>query len=374
MPSVLTVTQGGYCYDLLIPLWTNNKLNDVISKNTGQTLSYGGKAHVDTPINFNRKRPPTIAINMYHLLVTLMFLTHSGSFDNYNELMGQNIISFMSVARFLGAPSILVYLASRIVNSFNIALFRVHLWKYLFPDKHEFTSYINIIRTQNVNLIGEGFDLESLQILFHANVPNRQLCSLRRKNVVESHYFWQSQDRYDCGFCGTFLYPFLVNVKDTLVDITDCCQSLVCKICWGEFLFSSHTCIHIPKCTGILHCFAKTSPFSVKMTAPIRYCPICEGGYWRGFFSWRYCNRDEDRKLKIRRIRQRQLMNVMRLLGKTRSYYLAPTLRDFVSTVYDFGHYVLSDPYDEIFAGCVQERVSNRKLWEGLVKERNKKN
>ena len=330
-------------YDLYIPLWTNVPIKDAVSRSKPDAVTFIGESHALQTVSFSQRRKATLMVNLYHLLIGIVLLL--GYDGCYDTILGQNVISFLNVIRFLGAPELVVYMAQNVINVYNIALFRVHLWALITPDKLEFKKIMRIIRYDNPLLHGEGFDLDGLNTLFYQNIPNRRLACDRRKNLIYSYLFWKNQRSCHCGICGMKLVNYKVSTPDSIVDITECCNNVVCRPCWECFLKSSHTCVHTPPCDHLSICFVKTCPFIVCQVPPIQKCPICAAGYSRGFFSLRYCCSDDaDRMIKERRGTKR---NLIELQGPHRQFYLSTSLRDLVNSVYHPKNQVMDDPYKE---------------------------
>ena len=353
LPKRLCSTDGmeledGFQYNLTVPLYSNSAINDVVSSHCPNSVRHFGNRMEFLPdrLQWPRRFKPTIAVHMEHLLMGILVIVWYKSMSSpFDDIISANIMSFLHVTRFLGAPYLLQHMAKHVVTDYTLTHFKTQLRTLLSPSEENYEFLMNIIKFQNERVYRDGFDFESFQIIHEMGLPpSKQILMGRRKWFRIYCEFWEHQSFTNCAVCNKVLLNMRVNSYESHVDILECCLNLICKACLTNVLWNSHRCKHVPRCLTLDVCFCKTNPFRV-LQMGVSSCPQCGAGYRRGFWKWVYTER---RYIKsIKRARWANRYNEHMLLGANRIYYISPMLRDLVNVLYPFTGCVTLDPNRE---------------------------
>ncbi len=273
----------------------------------------------------SKKHHTRMSMHLGRILMAIYILIQNRHgrtiFDDYAR---RHLASFLMIASFLGSDYLFCHLAFHVVDEYNLRVFRQVSWNVLRMGVVQFEEMISHININNCSVQGRGFDEATLILSEIFDTSSHSVFRERSRHLREYILFWSSQLRYQCVLCGGDLRKFkLHNVRDG-VQIMECCFSVACAQCYSQFLAMSHKCFHRPRCLNILKCFQLKDPFSV-INLGTWFCPVCQGGYNRGFFLDNFTKR-RDRE-KIRQLRRNNSFNMLELTGPYAHTYLSIYLR-----------------------------------------------
>ena len=343
--------------DFDIPLYTNSPAADVISpwKTLGLTYTGGEQKGTDLDASTNRDTGVSkfclnyknnMMIHLGHLLMSIVILVfYRGVPSPFDEIMGNEILSFVNIARFLGAPYILKHMAQFVINERKVAFFRVQARKILIFDLDIFEDLLEILRNENNKLYDAGFDEWALRVMEEKQSPNRALHASWRFWMRNYMGFWEHQRNVNCPFCGCYLITGNLGCVDNPIEIMECCLYIACRTCYRRFLQSTHKCIHIPLCENLLTCYVYQNPFAVPHLK-IGKCPNCFAGYTRGLFSWRHTRRAS--LMTVVAARGNHSYNERLLFQNYKGRFISNLLRRVCNHNYPYRGQVTLDPYNEM--------------------------
>ena len=92
--------------------------------------------HLPARMKWPRKFKPTMAVHLEHLLMGILVLVLYKSMSSpFDDIISANIVSFLHVTRFLGAPYLLQHIAKYVLMDYTLTHFKTQLCTLLSPSK-----------------------------------------------------------------------------------------------------------------------------------------------------------------------------------------------------------------------------------------------
>lgn len=343
----LMETDGVGQYDITVPLFSNTPdIRHVVSRRIPPAMKSWVDQHDNQVQLFHKTKSRCfLTFSIHHLLIAILILSKNvGEKSIFDSYMRHYISSFTQIAGFLLSDYLLVHLAMYVVTDATVGLFQRICLHTLHLSERRFDMLMRTMERCNVSIDSWGYGRQTCLLYTYGGSVGHATSRMLRKNILSYKLFWYGQVSSRCCFCGGNLRCQLIHDIERGIQIMECCLSLACSSCFNRFLMASHVCIHTPKCFNIIHCCIKVDPF-LPRSFRRAFCPMCKGGYSRGFFSWGWTLR-KNRSL-VRDKRLIHVYNEFELIRTERWSYISVFLRWLVRDTYPLRDWLPTHPFHE---------------------------